>query len=478
MSASGAVARATSLTLRRHIVRSLGGTGPAIAALTAIGVVALVTNVLLLQFSRAHFAVAFDAGHDSGPAMAAARRALVDAQLMTAPIVGLGMLVVTPPTSRMRPAARSAGAPVPAVVVGEALPFVMAIAVVAGLGGAGPTWFVASSNDAPVVAFLVLSATAVGAALAAVAAHALVVTGLRAMSVTPVLARLVALLVAFGSVGALLADLLDATMGSRDGLVAHALAVVWGPDGALGGRALLGGLVLVAGSVVVLVGARLLERDDGVFPRTPRIVGLRTIGAPNSFANAVLRETLMLLRHPVGQATTAAALVLGVLLVGMVGRGLLPGGAALSACAVLFSANAETSYGRSAGWRWVRVTSGVRPLRTVVEQYTGVLPIGLVLTAVAVVVIAPHDPGVVVATLVTFATMSASAYLAGTLLPFDDAVPTAVVATSLVTLTIEAVVLWGVSSIAAPGTPWSSCVELVVLGVALALAVAVVRRRG
>jgi hypothetical protein len=109
---------------------------------------------------------------------------------------------------------------------------------------------------------------------------------------------------------------------------------------------------------------------------------------------------------------------------------------------------------------------------------------GALLVLISSTVIADHastTPAMMLVTVTSgialFAMLSAIAYLAGVLLPYDEAAPTAVIATSLVTLTLEAAVLWLTSMIADPGAVLASAVHLVVGALVLIVAQRVVRQR-
>jgi hypothetical protein len=457
----------------------------AIGVTTTVVSLAVVVNVVLYGFYSDNFAVAFGLGGKQDPALDAARSALVVSQILIAPVVALGLLILAPAVSRVSPAARIAGASRVVIAVGEMIPVLLAIVVVISAGGVGPTWFVSSRQSSPGVAMVALTSTAVGAGLTAVAVFSWIVTLLRAARASPALARLVALIGSFALAGVLLGDLLEATATSKPSSVLGALEIVWGGSPlALDVRSAIGGAFLMAMMVAATLGARVCERDDGAFPRLARIAGIRSIGAPGSLGNAVVRESLMLLRHPIGQTTTAASAALCVLVVIANRGGLMPSSIALPACAMLFSASAETSFGRSVSWLWVRRLTGQPAARTVAEQYVGALPVGLVgviAAASAIIVPAPGDvPSKIaslLATVILFAGLSALAYSAGVLLPFDDAAPTAVVGTSLLTLSLEGIVMWVSSWVAPSGGLRASALDCVFAAAALALGTVVLLHR-
>jgi hypothetical protein len=453
--------------------------GPLALALTAA------MNIVLFQFSDAHFSAAFDADVTEVPTLRQARAALVFAQLMIAPVIALGLVVLTPAVPKTRPAARIAGASRAAVAVGEAAPLLVAVTIVVAVGGTGPAWFFAEHQEHQVAGFITLTATAVGFGLAAVALVTFVVTGVRVANGSVVLARLTSILVAFSAVGAVLGDLLSATASARSSWIGSVALHLWGadPDSLDASTAVRGTLLAALTIGAVLVG-KVLEPDSGAFPHHARLFSLRSLGAPSRLVNGVARETVLLLRHPVGQTTTAAATVLAVLLVLGARNGMVPSGVAISLSAMLFSANAETAYGRSAPTSWVRRLAGLGPTRIVLEQYLGVVVAGALLVLISSTVIADHastTPAMMLVTVTSgialFAMLSAIAYLAGVLLPYDEAAPTAVIATSLVTLTLEAAVLWLTSMIADPGAVLASAVHLVVGALVLIVAQRVVRQR-
>jgi hypothetical protein len=164
--------------------------------------------------------------------------------------------------------------------------------------------------------------------------------------------------------------------------------------------------------------------------------------------------------------------------------GTIPVAIALTAFAMLFSAGAETAYGRSAAWRWVRRLGGGRSSRLVIEQYLGSLVVALLgaLVASSTLVLARLDGigsvlGALGSTAVLVASLCAIAYLAGVALPFDDGVPTAVVGTSVLALALESIVLWVGSLVARPGTVGAAAYDVAVAALALGVAIAVVDRR-
>lgn len=457
----------------------------AVGVAATVVCLAVVVNVVLHRFYSDNFAVAFARGAERSPALDAARSALIVSQIAIAPVVALGLLVLAPAVSRIAPAARIAGASRVVIAVGEMIPVLLTIAVVIGAGGVGPSWFVATHQSSPGIAMATLTLTAIGAGLAAVAVFTGIVALLRAARASPAVARLVAIIASFALVGVLLGDLLTATAVSRPSSASRMLEIVWGGSAdSLNVRSLVGGVLLVALMASATLCARVGERDDGAFPRPARIATTRSVGAPGSLGNAIVRESLMLLRHPVGQTTTAASASLCVLLVIANRGGLMPSSIALSACAMLFSAGAETSFGRSASWLWVRRLAGQRAARTVAEQYLGALPMSVIgVTIVSAVIVVPSAGDVrtkttaLLTVVILVAALDALAYLAGVLLPFDDAVPSAVVATSLLTLSSEGIVVW-VSSWAAPtGGLGASGLDCVPAAAALGLATVVLHRR-
>jgi hypothetical protein len=480
-----AVSRASALVLRRHVVRSVGGHGPAVVIGSLALVMTLAMNFLLFQFYDTHFSAAFDPDLAPLPRLRQARSALVFAQLMTAPVIALGLVMLTPAVPRTRPAARIAGASRGAVVVGESAPLLGAVALVVAVSGIGPTWFFAGHQHHQVATFITMTTTAVALGLAAVALSTFVIAGVRAANGSVVLARLTSVLLAFSVFGAALGELLNATAHGRASLVGSVVLHLWDADvdGLNASTAVRGTVLAVLAVTAVMIG-KLLERDGGAFPHHPKLFALRSIGAPSRLVNGVARETLLLLRHPVGQTTTAAATVLAVLLLLGTRSGMIPPPVAISISAMLFSANAETAFGRSAPTSWVRRLAGTRPMRIVLEQYLGVLAPGAVLVLASSTAIALGGPGTVASVPITvasamtlFAMLSAIAYLAGVLLPYDEAAPTAAVATSLVTLALEAAVLWLSSLVADPGAVLTSAVHVVIGLLVLSIARLVVHQR-
>jgi hypothetical protein len=480
-----AVSRASALVLRRHVVRSVGGHGPATVAGSLALVMTVAMNILLFRFYDAHFGAAFDPDVAALPRLRQARSALVFAQLMTAPVIALGLVMLTPAVPRTRPAARIAGASRAAVAVGESVPLLGAVTLVVAAAGVGPTWFFASHQHHQVATFITMTTTAAALGLAAVALSTFIVAGVRAANGSVVLARLTSVMLAFSVFGAALGDLLNATTHGRSSLVGSVVLHLWDADVDRldASTAVRATLLAVVAVTAVLIG-KLLDRDGGAFPHHPKLFGLRSIGSPGRLINGVARETLLLLRHPVGQTTTAAATVLAVLLLLGTRSGMVPPPIAISISAMLFSANAETAFGRSAPTSWVRRLSGTRPMRIVLEQYLGVLAPGAVLALATSTAVALAGPGTAASVTVTvasamtlFAMLSAIAYLAGVLLPYDDAAPTAAVATSLVALALEAAVLWLSSSIADPGAALMSAVHLVIGVLVLSIARIVVGLR-
>ena len=478
MSATLAVAVASTRSLRNHLRRTFGSVVGARLAILGGLVIVVGLNALVYAFYDQNFAGVF--GAHASAAIAQVRGGLVQTQLISTAAVALMLVVFGPTGSGLTIGARIAGARPRQIAIGEYLPTTGGLCIASAAVGAGPAWFEAQEQPVPALTFVTLLLSGIAFAVAAlVVCHAFAAVA-NLLGVAGVTARLVGIVGGFAGVGVLLVDVLVSLADHRGGAVEAVLHLLWGgermPVDAV--AALVVAAVVAVGLAVDLAAVALAAPRE-TLQRSRRLIPLPRLGS--GMAAFVLREVVLSVRHPVGQLGWLLAALLAAAMIALVRLGNAPPGAALLAFPMLFSTLSETAYGRSAPWGWVYRSSGLTYSRQVIGQWLGAALPSLVvcLGLLATVASGPADlargaPQVAVAAV----SLASVAYFCGTAVPYSSSATAGMMLTSVVTLGAESAMLYVASLAGPPGSVPALLLETA-LGVAAVLgAVGIARKRG
>ena len=478
MSATAAIAVASTRSLRNHLRRTFGGAAGARLAILAGLAVVVALNALLYAFYSQNFAGVF--GAHASPQIAQVRGGLVQTQLVTTAAIALMLVVFAPTGSGLSVGARIAGARPRQIAIGEYAPTTGGLCIAATAAGAGPAWFEAQQQPAPLLTFITLLLSGVAFAIAALVVCHTFAAVANVVGVAGATARLVGIVGGFVGVGLLLIDVLVSLAEHRSGAVDAVVRLLWGGERMpTDARAALIVLAVVAVGLLADLGAVALGAPRETLERARRLVPLPRLGS--GIAAFTLREVVLSLRHPVGQLGWLLAALLAVAMVALVRLGNAPPGAALIAFPLLFSTLSETAYGRSAPWGWVYRSCGLSYSRQVIGQWLGAaLPSLLVcLGLLTAVVTGPADfvraaPQLAVAAV----SLASVAYVCGTVVPYSSGATAGMMLTSVLTLGAESAILY-LASLAGPaGSIPAMLVELAVGALAVLGAIGIARKRG
>ncbi|CAN5183202.1 hypothetical protein BH09ACT6_BH09ACT6_17640 [soil metagenome] len=492
---SAVVARAACQIFGNHVSQAVGRRNVwALAAIVAAAIIGM--NALVYGFYSEFLPEIFDparAGADSSSAVVAARIALVQAQAISSAAVGLIVLVVSPARSGLTITARISGARRGAILVGETVPVLATIVILVVLCGCGACWFMAQRQQLAPIVFAGLLAYSVLCAAVMLAANQVAVFVARLCRFSAQVCRMCGALLGFGLVSALVIDLMRSTLGGELSVSATLSRELWGGR-ALPGDVASAGLTVLSAAVLILVYLAVVALSSPltVLEHDPVIVALGRARHPELLVNFVLREAVLLARHPVSQLSLLSGAVLSALVVLGVGTQYLPAPLGFASLALLFGSVAETTVGRSLPSNWITVGARFPVWRRVAAQYIGGLAVPglLLLAATGALLVITGSAGsndaassaaamavVVLRTLLTFASLSSAAYLGGAVVPYSRAAPAGMVLTSAVSLCGEAVVLYAATSLVDPDSIASAVIEGASVLVALAAASLITRKR-
>ncbi|WP_130011713.1 hypothetical protein [Serinicoccus sediminis] len=449
MSATLLLVRAENRQLRHHVQRRLPSRAAFPALLVTVAAAATSLNLMVyLMLREALTGVQSTlAGSDSSADLLQRAVSVLPFALALGPAAAVLVLhLVSPHGSPLLLHARMAGVSRRACGAARYLGH-LAWGLILGLGlllggGWALAWHLSPRPAMAMVGMILLGAVATAAATT--------VLTLTQSTLTPVLrsaeaTRSVGLLLVCLAVGLLLADVMHAVTGSGSGSVVLAVSGLWGgplPDhpGAH--------LVLVA-TTGALVGVGLLAaRSDAAGG------GLPVLGRAHSVPQTgylpldlTAREIAQVLRDPVTRvATLTTIFVAGLAVLGVFAVDLHPGVAVLLVV-LLTALGAETVHGRSRQTAWNLLLAGVSPARAALIRTLPYLLLqgSLFLVLFAPVAVSFGGPLAWAEAVSLFALTFSVALLSGTVLPLDRHVPTGVAITSVLTLSIEAIVILAIT---------------------------------
>ncbi|NEM92036.1 hypothetical protein [Galbitalea soli] len=484
MSAVVAIARASARGSRAHIVRATGGRRAAALLIAAVLVVVAGVGVLIHAFLAVNLPNLFvDSAHggEIEPRIAAARESLVQSQLVTGAVLVLALLAFTSAESGLSVAARVAGARPAAIVLGEFLPTAVGIAALVCATQAGPIVFEAQSQPTPVLTGAGLAAAALTVGFGGFAIAQLGILLARLLRLPASVTRMIGATLGLAAAAVALAQLLASAVAGRASPLGVVTRAAWA------GHPLpttVGAVAITAAAMVIVVGLTALLM--GAAPPLaqlgagPRILRAHRFRRPDALAAFVVREIVLLLRHPVSQLGLLLAVLLCALLATGVRLAGLPLDIAVLGQTLVLAGTAETAAGRSRGWQWILDLAGYPTGRRVIAQYLGAMVPAAVLQAAGVAAMVDDPPTflrVVAPALLSLLTLGAVAALAGTVVPYSASAPLGMVLTSTVALGGEIGASWVTSSLLPAGSWGSIAAELGILAAALGAAALVARRR-
>lgn len=450
MSAVLTLVRAENRSLSHHLTRQFGGRLARIAVLVSVGIAAILLNTLTAVVLGQIFEGTRDTLADAGASAEASTHTLRRAAAVLPFAVALGpaaavlvLHLVMPPGSPLLLHARIAGTSRwscgAARYLGQLLwGFTLGLGLL--LGGA---WALSVNlSERPVLAMIGM--LLLGAVVTATATTLLTATQavlqpfLRSYEST----RSVGLLSVCAGIGLVFADVLRGASGDS---VVGGISQLWGgalPDSALAHGVLT--LMLLAAVGLGLVAAR-SDASGGALVSHGRAVSLPVTRSPK--ADLVARELIQVLRDPAMRVAMVTSIVVAAMLAAGVHLVELHPGIAVMVIVLLAALGAETVHGRSRETAWTLRLAGLRP-RTIVLLRT--LPYLGLQTVFLLVLLAPvavpfGGPLAWAEAVSLFALTFAVALLAGSLVPYDRQTPTAVGATSVLTLSLEILALVSVT---------------------------------
>lgn len=442
--------RAENRSLSHHLARQLGGRLARTAVLVSVVIAAIVLNTLMATVLGQIFEGTRDTLTDAGASTEASTHALRRAAAVLPFAVALGaaaavllLHLVMPAGSPLLLHARIAGASRwscgAARYLGQLLwGFTLGLGLLVG----GAWALSANLSERPVPAmFGMLLLSAVVAATATTlltATQAVLQPLLRSYEST----RSIGLLSVCAGIGLVFTDVMRGASGPS---VVGGISRLWGgllPDSALAHGVLL--LMLLVAVSLGLVAAR-SDASGGILVSRGRAMSLPVTRCPK--ADLVARELVQVLRDPAMRVAMITSLVVAAMLAAGVHLVELHPGIAVMVIVLLAALGAETVHGRSRETAWTLRLAGLRP-RTIVLlrtlPYLGLQTVFLLIFLAPVAV--PFGGPLAWAEAVSlFALTFAVALLAGSLVPYDRQTPTAVGATSVLTLSLEVLALVGVT---------------------------------
>jgi hypothetical protein len=475
MSETAVIARASTRQLHNHLTVTLGSNRRLALALVLGAGVIVGMNVLSYEFLASSLPGLFTAAESPGSVVGSARDVLVQSPGTTAAVFALVLLMFFPAESALSISARIAGARPGSIALGETAPTIIGILVVTVGASGGSIWFAASAETAPAICAVGLCMLVATDVLAALLINQVGVAVARALKMPDSGARIVGMIAGLAVVTAALVDLLSSAVAARTNVLTLASRVLWNdaalPSTPADSLRTAGVALLVAAAYVASVA---LGPPQTALAVAPRLFVLPLIARPQARITFVLREALLLLRHPVSQLGLVSSIVLAALVVVAVRLGMMPHGLAITALAILLSTGAETAHGRSLPWSWIYRSLRLPAGRIAATQLIGSCVVGGILLVCSVGAMASAEliPGA----LMQLLAFAAVGYLSGVALPYDSAAPFGIVLTSIAALALDAGLAW-LASQAGRVVGGSLLVELAGFVLAAVAATAIVRVR-
>lgn len=476
-----AVARAGRQSTIRHIVLAVGSRRRATALAVALAAVVVIANIVIAGFYDSLLGdLLGDTGLFTDGERATVLSTLVTSTCVVGAAIALLVAMIAPPSSRIALASRIAGAGRGAVAVGEFVPAAGAVLLVIVATSAAPIVVTAVHLPLPPLSALALLLASFAFALAAMAVRGGVARLLQRLGLGDAASRAVGALAAVVSVGGVMTDVGLASLHQRDSIAALALHALWG------GRAapetpgdLLSTLAAFALAAVLAVVAA-----TGTGLKQPlevgwKIVGIRSWGRPSGIHNAVVRELLLYLRHPV---TTVSLITLGVLVAAAAAgarAGVVPPLVVVLLFAVLFAAGAETAHGRTRSFAWIHRAAGSPVHARMLAQVgaVGLVQFALFLGAILLAVPLEDVGASLRSSAPTFVALLSLSYFAGVLIPYSEDAPLGAAATSGLVLALEVSWLGLESQLGQIPFALRLALQLAVAAAAITAAIALARRR-
>ena len=354
-----------------------------------------------------------------------------------------------PAESYVSLSARIAGASRAAVALGEFVPVLAAVALVAAGTAIGSNLFISQTASSPITAFAGLEALVTVDVLVVLLVNQIFVAACRALGVPEGVARIAGLIAGVGLISTLLGNLLNSILSAQTSWMSEITQMAWGSDMPLSVPSAAVTIVAALVLLVALFAVLALTPGSRTIGVGNRLFSIPLIGKPSRYVNFVVREALLTLRHPVSQLSIASAAILAALLVVGCRMGLVPVGITTTGLAALFSTGVESAFGRMLPWGWVLRQMGMRARLIVAAQIVGATLIGAVFFVIALLVAAPGVATTSLALLeglVQLGLFSIIAYASGVVAPYDRTAPLGMLLTSVIAIVVDGAVYWVIST--------------------------------